>query len=143
MSRNIGIKFHFDGTISAPDIIGSLVRGGWRLDDGGRISYLVESDMTDWENEALSAESAVIGEMEKARQSHGACAVILTWEATGVGGSFLLSSAGHKLLLDPRVDTVYRQDIDDYVDFEWYLARILPAVGTLGLTGYEISDLPY
>ncbi|WP_369166413.1 hypothetical protein AB5J49_00240 [Streptomyces sp. R28] len=143
MSRNVSIKFQFGDTISVPDIIGSLVRGGWRLDDGGGISYLVESDMTDWENKALGADSAVIGEMEQARQSHGACAVILTWEATGIGGSFLLLSAGHRILLDPRVDTVYRRDVDDYVDFEWYLARILPAVGALGLTGYEISDLPY
>lgn len=142
MSRNVGIKFQFNGTVSVPDIIGSLVRGGWRLDDGGRISYLVESDMTDWENKALGSDSAVIGEMEQARQSHGACAVILTWEATGIGGSFLLLSAGHRVSLDPRVDTVYRRDVDDYVDFEWYLARILPAVGALGLTGYEISDLP-
>ncbi|WP_234388785.1 hypothetical protein, partial [Streptomyces sp. AS58] len=74
---------------------------------------------------------------------NGACAVILTWEATGIGGSFLLLSGGPRLVLDPRVDTVYRRDVDDYVDFEWYLARILPAVGALGLTGYEISDLPY
>ncbi|WP_432044174.1 hypothetical protein [Streptomyces cadmiisoli] len=143
MSRNIGIKFHFNGAISVPDIIGSLVRGGWRLDDGGCISYLVESYMTDWKRKALGAESAAIGEMEQARQSHGACAVILTWEATGIGGSFLLLSGGLRLVLDPRVDTVYRRDVDDYVDFEWYLARILPVVGALGLTGYEISDLPY
>ncbi|MDF3141829.1 MULTISPECIES: hypothetical protein [unclassified Streptomyces] len=142
MSRYVSIKFEFADRLSIPDLIGSLVQGGWKLDDGGIISYLVESDMTDWENKGVGADLVVIEEMELARQSHGACAVILTWQATGVGGSFLVLSAGQRLSLDPRVDTVYRRDADGYVDFEWYLARILPAIDALGLTGYTVSDLP-
>ncbi|KUM93627.1 hypothetical protein AQI95_43790 [Streptomyces yokosukanensis] len=68
--------------------------------------------------------------------------MILTWGATGIGGSFLVLSGGERLMLDPRVDTVYRKDADGYVDFEWYLAKILPAVGGLGLSGYTAVDLP-
>lgn len=68
--------------------------------------------------------------------------MILTWGATGIGGSFLVLSGGQKLMLDPRVDTVYREDAGDYVDFEWYLAKILPVVSGLGLTGYTVADLP-
>ncbi|SEC10399.1 hypothetical protein SAMN05216532_0482 [Streptomyces sp. 2231.1] len=54
----------------------------------------------------------------------------------------MVLSGGEKLLLDPRVDTVYRKDAGDYVDFEWYLAKILPAVSGLGLIGYTAVDLP-
>ncbi|WP_159056769.1 hypothetical protein [Streptomyces yokosukanensis] len=142
MSRYVGIKFEFGSRLSIQELIGSLTRGGWRLDDGGQINYLVEPDMTDWDTGPLGAVPAVIEKMEQAREAHGACAVILTWGATGIGGSFLVLSGGERLMLDPRVDTVYRKDADGYVDFEWYLAKILPAVGGLGLSGYTAVDLP-
>ncbi|MFF9178967.1 hypothetical protein [Streptomyces sp. NPDC014793] len=142
MSRHVGLKLEFSDELSIAEIIGSLVRTGWRLDDDGHINYLVESDMTDWCTKPLNSASAVIEEMEHARKGHGACAVILTWEATGVGGSFLVLSSGKKLSLDPRVDTVYREDAGEYVDFEWYLSKIFPAVSRLGLVGYTVVDLP-
>ncbi|MGW4135585.1 hypothetical protein FNV62_41480 [Streptomyces sp. RLB3-17] len=142
MSRYVSIKLEFNNELSIPELVGSLTRSGWRLDDGGHINYLVESDMTDWDTKPLDAAPAVIEEMDRAREAHGACAMILTWGATGIGGSFLVLSGGQKLMLDPRVDTVYREDAGDYVDFEWYLAKILPVVSGLGLTGYTVADLP-
>ncbi|MFJ7963025.1 hypothetical protein [Streptomyces sp. NPDC096324] len=142
MSRRVSIKFEFSNRLSIPEIIESLTRGAWRLDDGGRINYLVESDMTDWDTKPLDAAPTVVQEMERARQAHGACAVILTWGATGIGGSFLILSGGQRIIVDPRVDTVYRKDADSYVDFEWYLAKILPLVSGLGLVGYTATDLP-
>jgi hypothetical protein len=142
VSRYVSIKLEFSNQLSIQELIGSLMRDGWRLDDGGHINYLVEPDMTDWDTGPLDAVPGVIEKMEQARKTHGACAVILTWGTTGIGGSFLVLSGGKKLMLDPRVDTVYRKDAGDYVDFEWYLAKILPAVSRLGLSGYTAVDLP-
>ncbi|MEU9979388.1 MULTISPECIES: hypothetical protein [unclassified Streptomyces] len=142
MSRYVGITLDFANEIPISELIGSLTRGGWRLDDSGHISYLVEPDMTDWDTRPLEAIPVVVEELERARKIHGACAVILTWLETGIGGSFLVSRGGKKLTLDPRVDTVYRDDSPDYIDFEWYLKKILPVVSELGLAGYTVADLP-
>ncbi|GHF17652.1 hypothetical protein GCM10014715_85870 [Streptomyces spiralis] len=136
------MRFEFSRELSPLELIGELIGSGWRMEDGGHISYLVESDMTDWVRRPLGVERLVLNEMEEARQSHGACAVILSWKETGAGGSFLMFSSGRELFLDPRVDTVFRQDADGYVDFEWYLAKAIPVLNRLGLIGYTISDLP-
>ncbi|MET8291570.1 hypothetical protein ABZV80_41345 [Streptomyces sp. NPDC005132] len=142
MSRYVDITLEFASEIPISELVGSLTREGWRLNDGGHINYLVEPDMTDWDTLPLDAITVVVEEMERARKAQGSCAVILTWRDTGIGGSFLVMRGGKKLTLDPRVDTVYRDDSRDYVEFEWYLKKILPAVSELGLTGYTTADLP-
>ncbi|WP_435612233.1 hypothetical protein [Streptomyces sp. bgisy159] len=142
MSRYIDIAFEFNKANSVSSIIGALVGGGWRPDDDGRIKFLVEPDLFDWEDMPLDCDCVAIEKMEVARIVNGSCAIILTWENTGIGVSFLISSAGRQLSVDPRVDTVYRRDVDIYVDFEWYISKILPSVSGLGLSGYRISDLP-
>lgn len=142
MGRDVDLHFSFSRRQSWHDLIRALVEGGWRIDDQGVIRYLIDPDMFEWTTVGLGEADRVVADLESARISSGSCAVILTWRDTGVGGAFLVDSFGEGVTFDPVRNVVNRSDFNTLVDFEWYLARIVPLLASLGLDGLKMSDVP-
>lgn len=142
VSRFVDMQFMFDGRRSLAEVVDSLTAGGWRMDDGGHIRYLVDPDMFEWRSSDLRDSVRVVEELESARLINGACAIVLTWKDTGIGGSFLINSFGESVTVDPTRSVVNRMDAEKFIDFEWYLARVIPCFNSIGLTGCKLADLP-
>ncbi|MFJ5029497.1 hypothetical protein ACIQB5_15535 [Streptomyces sp. NPDC088560] len=136
------MQFVFTGRRSVEELTGALIEAGWRIRDGDRVSYLTDPDMFEWKSSDLSDVARVLEELEAARISNGSCAAIFTWGDSDVGGSFLIDSFGESVTLDPVRNKVTRKDVDAFLDFEWYLGKVIPCFESLGLSGFRIADLP-
>lgn len=98
--------------------------------------------MFDWVTADIGDLETVVQALEAARVGHGSCAVIFTLGDSGVGGSFLVHSFGESVSLEPIRNTVLRGDGSGFVDFEWYLSRVVPCLRDVGVSGFTVTDLP-
>lgn len=140
MSRDFGFKFHFHGEVNVRRVLDSLEGAGWKPDDHGSVNYLVEPDFFEWESMELANVAAAYGCLSAAQEAGLSCAIMLTWEDTQIGGSFIFMPSRGEVILSPLINTVHRSDFPILIDFEWYLGRLAPAFGSVGISGLEMFD---
>ncbi|MFJ3088308.1 hypothetical protein [Streptomyces sp. NPDC086838] len=121
-------------------VLGHLVRAGWRPDDYGSVSYLVDPDFFDWQSTKLENATSAYASLVAAQERGLPCAIILTWENTQIGGSFIVMPSKDEIILSPIINPVLRSDHPLIIDFEWYLSRLIVALSCAGMSGLEIFD---
>ncbi|MFF4085179.1 hypothetical protein ACFYZN_38105 [Streptomyces sp. NPDC001777] len=139
MSRTRDMVFRFSRPAAVDDLIGALERCGWVF-GGGRIRYLIDPDFFDWDESPISDRATVMCALNTASLVEG-CGFQMAWEGKEQEASFLVHNSRRTLSLSPFSDLVYRSDVNTFINHEWYLSRTLPALSTLGLSGYEFQDL--
>lgn len=140
MGREVLVSFEFANDTPVQRFVESCRKHGWIPNDHGVIKYLADPDLFEWSELPLTEIEHACAQLEEIRAAGSSCAIILTFEDTMIGGSFIFSSRG-TITFDPLVNSVKRADFPEYVDFEWYLKRLLAPLSPLGLTGYVATDI--
>ncbi|WP_405756532.1 hypothetical protein OG234_00200 [Streptomyces sp. NBC_01420] len=140
MSRDFGFKFHLNGEVGAQIVLEHLVRAGWRPNDYGSVNYLVDPDFFDWRSTELENAASAYASLVAAQEFGLPCAIMLTWEDTQIGGSFIFMPSKAEITLSPIINPVLRSDHPLIIDFEWYPSRLIGALSCAGMSGLEIFD---
>ncbi|MFF7341977.1 hypothetical protein ACFZAT_32330 [Streptomyces sp. NPDC008163] len=140
MSRNFGFNFRFRGEVGVQGILDRLIRAGWKADDYGSVSYLVDPDFFDWQSTELGNLTAVCASLCETQESGRPCAIVLTWKDTQIGGSFIFMPSKEEVTLSPIINPVRRSDCEMLLDFEWYLSRLVAVLEAVGMSGLETFD---
>lgn len=134
MSISANIDIHLSKVIkkhrSAIEIIQELTDFGWTLSLNGYVGYLPlgDTDNFDWKEEKITVE--VLNEIIKEKiVLNEVVGVIMTWENTGIGGTFLFWT-DEKYETFSMNTSINRQEVVleiDYkiTDFQWYLPKLL------------------
>lgn len=139
VSRTVDTYFRFARPVAVNDLIVALERAGWIFGENGRMRYLVDPDLFDWDESPTSDRPAVMKALESAALGAGG-GFQLSWPNGMQAASLLSLEAGRLLTFSPFGELVYRDDVDGFLNHEWYLSRTLPVLCALGLTGYKFED---
>jgi hypothetical protein len=109
-------------------IVSSLIEGGWRPDDDGRIVYLPkgDADRFEWRSAHLEHLDDVWQELKTKAAAGELIGIGLTWEQSGIGGQFLVE-ADWRMTLSA---TIHRVTLPEtrITDVSWYITRLAAAM---------------
>ncbi|MEK3825859.1 hypothetical protein [Paenibacillus sp. FSL K6-1558] len=133
MSTSISIEIFLSEKISGMTILNKLEKYGWTYNDHGNVAFLPigDNDNYDWQRTSISKEKllGILSEKEKSGELIG---VVMTWEDTNIGGTFLIRNNG-TFLMSPDINRRFI-DIEGYnkvTDLNWYMTKLLPIFSSL------------
>ncbi|WP_308722636.1 hypothetical protein [Paenibacillus polysaccharolyticus] len=133
MSTSISIEIFLSEKISGMAILNKLEKYGWTYNDHGNVAFLLigDNDNYDWQRTSISKEKllGILSEKEKSGELIG---VVMTWEDTNIGGTFLIRNNG-TFLMSPDINRRFI-DIEGYnkvTDLNWYMTKLLPIFSSL------------
>lgn len=148
MSLSVSIDIHLkqSESISALKILDVLIKFGWTLIQNGEASYLALGDKDDfnWQlgmSTTLKELNNIFRKKEVEKEIVG---VIMNWQNTTIGGSFLFWPQDNYEKFSINLDA-YRQTViwpPDYevTDFQWYLKKLLPPLNAVWPIEYFSFD---
>jgi hypothetical protein len=114
---------------SQTDLIKMLLVGGWTFNDCGGTSYLPIGDIDDfdWIMQAQISQNELMLLLEEKEKRKELIGVVLTWQNTNIGGSFLFyHSSEISVSLNVDRKTLYGINNFKMTDSNWYLSRLIP-----------------
>ncbi|WP_437285852.1 hypothetical protein [Sorangium sp. So ce406] len=137
MGRSVSIDLRIPGLRSnVYRVLCALLEAGWSYDDDGHISYLPVGDRGDfdWQWADLDRWPDVLAAIKVKEERGELVGVSLIHEETGAGGEFLLDAREELLMICLTINTRDIQTVPRFVDFTWYLERLVPAISRAGFT---------
>lgn len=132
MSMQASIEIEFSNLpqdCENTDLIKILLGGGWTLNDNGGISYLPEGDNDDfdWILRSKISQNELMKILEEKERKKELIGVVLTWQNTNTGGSFLFYPS-HEVSVSLIVNRKILHGINNFkmTDSNWYLSRLIP-----------------
>ncbi|KYF82528.1 hypothetical protein BE11_06795 [Sorangium cellulosum] len=137
MGRSVWIDLGIPGLKSnVHDVLSALLEAGWSYNDDGHINYLPVGDRGDfdWRWAELDRWPDVLAAIKVKEERDELVGISLVYEEAGAGGEFLLDPGKERLMISLSIDTRDMQTAPRFVDFTWYLERLIPAISRAGFT---------
>lgn len=119
---------YYNGKLSSIKIIQMLLDGGWTFNDYGASSYLPlgEKEGFGWIIQEDITHDSLMKILEKKELEGEVVGIIMTWQDTNVGGSFLFRS-NNELSINLSVNrkTIVNDSMFEITDINWYLFKLL------------------
>ena len=128
-SIEIGLSKYPQDYKSPIELLKILLHGGWTLNDHGGISYLPigDNDDFDWVIQAQISQNELMQILEEKEQKNERIGIVLTWQETNIGGSFMFESSNEiSISLTINRKIVCGENSFKMTDGNWYLLRLLP-----------------
>ncbi len=133
MSHLSYFEINLSKSISALDVILSLVDYGWSLDDHGQVSILPigDDDLYNWTRmpkNPLKIVYQIINEKELLGEIIG---IVILWQDSKIGGQ-LLVSGDDKISFILNINRKTLPNCQNFTDISWYLNKIIPPLSNKG-----------
>lgn len=138
MGRMIDIDLHFMHPVGAIEVIQSLLDSGLSLTWNGSIRFHLTDDF-DWK--ILPEDDAtVVLELIKAHAEAGdTVGIDMYFDESPAMGSLVICADSTVVYFILPADRVLMEGLD-YTEFNWYLARLIPALSGRGISGFVCND---
>lgn len=148
VQASIDIKFSSsnENNTTTFNIINLLLKGGWTLNDTGGISYLPLGDDGDfdWILSAKISPEELMKTIQEKQEEKELIGVVLTWQNTNIGGSFLFYPS-NEISMSLNVDRQVLYGINNFktTDANWYLSRLIPIFyeNNIALKSFTFDEL--
>jgi hypothetical protein len=142
MSQTSYIDFCLYGQDFIPsEIIETLRKYGWTDNDHGSNTYLSMTNNGEftWERTPLMDRKDVLNLLSEKEKREEAIGIVLLWDDTGIGGSFVFDKKKRRVSVSLMVN---RKVLERYpvTDISWYLDRLVPP---LLQKGYSLESIQW
>lgn len=136
MSRSVDIDLTFGPPVRLDALLSGLASAGWSPAHEGKINFMTDFD---WQYAGAAEHEQVLATMTAALDA-GDVAGISLWTPQGPGANLLAFPGGEKVSLSLDLDRRLYEGSATFTDLGWYLARIVPPLESLGLSGVAARD---
>lgn len=120
MGLQASIDIHFAQEYSPKELIPLLIASGWAIDFEKKVSYLLSSDIDDYDWQDSSIKDFNINQFLNTHKSMDRIGIAMV--AKKSGGNLLIYP--NYLLLSLSINRRYLSEIDRIPDFSWYIKRL-------------------
>lgn len=131
IEASIAMRYSMSGKndLYATQLIKILLLEGWTFNDDGGSSYLPlgETEGFDWVIQEKISSDLLMNILIEKEKCHEIIGVVMTWQDTNVGGSFIFRERDQlSILLNVNRKTICDEYYAQLTDANWYLSRLIP-----------------